>query len=273
MELITKRETSDRNEEDSPRTPNDQDSDEEESLAVKRKGLPEARDNPSNVQPTEPTLLATLLHRKVALSAELFSLWSVQRVEDGGLGFSTENIGTTAAIAGLIMAVFQMGVYPKMANRWGNLLMFQVSMVFIVPVIIAFPNLNYIPRHFPDKPWLLWVCLVSCVGLRYMSSVSSFTSLTILISNSAPTSKLGAVNGLGQSLGSLGRAVGPAVAGTTFAWSLSNGLGFPFDFRMDYIILAILSLICAFISILMPRTINVTFAEAEQEEAYQKRAR
>lgn len=39
------------------------------------------------------------------------------------------------------------------------------------------------------------------------------------------------MNGLGQSVGSLARAIGPSLGGFTWSWSLGNGLGAPLDFH------------------------------------------
>ncbi|KAL6043419.1 protein ZINC INDUCED FACILITATOR-LIKE 1-like [Balamuthia mandrillaris] len=208
------------------------------SLVGKRsKGNASLEDDNHSTQAT--SLVATLSHRKVAIPclmyffaalifisfAELFSIWSVQQVEDGGLAFTSQNIGTTASISGLMMAFFQLVRYPRLANRFGPLFMFRASMICVIPIVLFFPNLNLLARHIPDARWLLWMVLVSSVSVRYMSSVSCFISISIMISNSAPNAKLGAVNGLGQSLASLGRTVGPTVAGITFSWSLSNGIG------------------------------------------------
>jgi len=39
------------------------------------------------------------------------------------------------------------------------------------------------------------------------------------------------MNGLGQSVGSLARAIGPSMGGFTWSWSLGEGHKFPFDFH------------------------------------------
>ncbi|KAL6049513.1 protein ZINC INDUCED FACILITATOR-LIKE 1-like [Balamuthia mandrillaris] len=259
---------------------------EHSSLVGKRsKGNASQEDDKHSPQAT--SLVATLSHRKVAIPclmyffaalifisfAELFSIWSVQQVEDGGLAFTSENIGTTASISGLMMAFFQLVLYPRLANRFGPLFMFRASVICVIPIVLFFPNLNLIARHIPDARWLLWMVLVTSVSVRYMSSVSCFISISIMISNSAPNAKLGAVNGLGQSLASLGRTVGPTVAGVTFSWSLSNGIGFPFDFRFAYFVLALLCLFGVLISLVLPSTINVSFDEAQKEEGAEEKRR
>ena len=51
----------------------------------------------------------------------------------------------------------------------------------------------------------------------------AFTSITVLISNSSFTETRGTVNGFGQALCAIGRALGPMVGAPVFAWSENTG--------------------------------------------------
>ena len=52
------------------------------------------------------------------------------------------------------------------------------------------------------------------------AGTNAFTGCLILVNACAPVESLGAVNGVGQSLASLVRALGPALGGLSWAWSL-----------------------------------------------------
>ena len=50
-----------------------------------------------------------------------------------------------------------------------------------------------------------------------------FVSIMVLISNSSLTETRGTVNGYGQALCAIGRALGPVVGAPLFAWSENTG--------------------------------------------------
>jgi glycerol uptake facilitator-like aquaporin len=60
------------------------------------------------------------------------------------------------------------------------------------------------------------------MGLKAITATNAFTACLILVNAAAPRHALGAVNGAGQSLASLVRALGPALGG--LSWGLSSSL-------------------------------------------------
>lgn len=191
---------------------------------------------------------------------ELFSIWSVQSPANGGLNFSSSEIGSFIALAGFITVVFQWFIFPPIAKRISILALFQWGMILGLPSALIFPNVTYLLSIrfwiWGSENMVLWSVLCIFLIVRYTTSNLSFTAVFILISNSAPTWKLGAVNGLGQSIVALGRGIGPAPIGIIFSWSLRNGLPFPFDFRFAFLILGCLSMLTIGISMLLPPSIN-----------------
>ncbi|CAG8642337.1 8762_t:CDS:2, partial [Ambispora gerdemannii] len=72
-----------------------------------------------------------------------------------------------------------------------------------------------------------------------VGSSSSFIELVLsMITNTVSREVLGTVNGIGQTIASLSRAIGPALGGTLWAWSLNNNLGFPFDHHFIFVVIA-----------------------------------
>jgi hypothetical protein len=57
------------------------------------------------------------------------------------------------------------------------------------------------------------------MGLKAITATNAFTGSLILVNAAAPKQSLGAVNGAGQSLASLVRALGPALGGLSWGWS------------------------------------------------------
>jgi CBS domain containing-hemolysin-like protein len=64
------------------------------------------------------------------------------------------------------------------------------------------------------------------------------------------------VNGIGQSLTSLGRFIGPIAFSYMFAWSENNNAPYPFNYFLCFIVLAILSVANAWMSTLLPKSIQ-----------------
>jgi MFS family permease len=66
----------------------------------------------------------------------------------------------------------------------------------------------------------------------------------------------GKVNGLGMSLSSAFKAAGPTVGAVSFAWSLTNGLPFPFNVHFTFIFSGILAAITAAVAFLWLTPLN-----------------
>jgi hypothetical protein len=54
---------------------------------------------------------------------------------------------------------------------------------------------------------------------------------------------LGTVNGVGQTSVSFVRAIGPALGGSLWSFSLTSGFGFPFNYYFVFIFMSFLSLL------------------------------
>lgn len=61
--------------------------------------------------------------------------------------------------------------------------------------------------------------MLAAMAVKAIAATNVFTACLILVNAAAPPGSLGAVNGAGQSLASLARALGPALGGLSWAWS------------------------------------------------------
>ena len=67
----------------------------------------------------------------------------------------------------------------------------------------------------------VWAGIIAVLWIKVIAGVFSFPICAILITQSSPSRELlGSVNGANQALGSLCRAIGPAIAGTMYSRSL-----------------------------------------------------
>ena len=96
------------------------------------------------------------------------------------------------------------------------------SEALLALIIVTTPLLASIPSLLQLPALLLWN------GLGKGLTSSGFTASFLIINNSCRTDQRGRVNGLGMSLSSGFKAVGPMLGAVCYAWSLTNGSVLPF---------------------------------------------
>ncbi|KAL3696350.1 hypothetical protein R1sor_010426 [Riccia sorocarpa] len=199
--------------------------------------------------------------------SEVFSLWSVSPREHDGLGLLTSDVGIVLAVSGASVFVFNMTLFPHLANYLGPILVTRVPAIICAPVLLLFP---YVCKLEGTVQWLV----LNILSLtRHILSTAVVTGTFMLTNNSVPTSQRGAANGLSLSCVSFFRTAGPAGAGSFFAWSQSRrdakflpGVQVVFAMLEVWVILAIFATLPPF----LPRSINrayyITHPEKETEE-------
>ena len=73
-----------------------------------------------------------------------------------------------------------------------------------------------------DIGWVAWLLLYCAMMLKSFAGCFAFTGTMITVNTSVHPQQLGAVNGVGQSLASLARGVGPAMGG--LLWGITVDL-------------------------------------------------
>ncbi|RYG33907.1 MFS transporter [bacterium] len=109
------------------------------------------------------------------------------------------------ALVGLIGAVMQGGVLPRIVSRFGEANLLRVGFVLLIPAL----------GLLPWSP--LWIPVIGIVVLQGVGTGLSQPSLSSLVSRNAPKEIQGGIFGITQSLGSLARLVGPVVSNPLFA--------------------------------------------------------
>jgi len=151
-------------------------------------------------------------------------LFAYTRIEDGGIGFSFNGIGTALSINGVAAVIIQLGIFPPLQRRFGTLHYLRTGLLLYPLVAICFPFLNRMARNEEgwSTPWGVWVLLMSTLLVRTMAS-TSFVCINLMVNNSAPTkSSLGIFNGLSQSASSLAQTIGPIFISSLFAVSITR---------------------------------------------------
>ncbi|KAL2916902.1 hypothetical protein HK105_203690 [Polyrhizophydium stewartii] len=171
---------------------------------------------------------------------ETFPLWAVAAPPDG-LGFTSHSIGMCLSAMGVVTLFCQLVAYPWLARRVPPLVLYRATMPCYICIFTAFPLISTLLAARADLAPAKWACLLVLMAMRYTAGVTSFTSVMIMITNSAPRGKLGIVNGIGQTCAAFVRSVGPALGGMLWAWSSQSGLGFPLDSRFMFVLMGVLA--------------------------------
>ncbi|OAD78155.1 hypothetical protein PHYBLDRAFT_140257 [Phycomyces blakesleeanus NRRL 1555(-)] len=179
---------------------------------------------------------------------EILPLYFLAPTYAGGLGSTSPEFAKALSILGIQQLIIQFFVYPRLSRSFSTLVMTRFALVAFVFVYFLFPELStvkeWVNMAIEDentKDWVFRGVYMSLLFVRYLGNCLAFTSLMILVSNSAPAEALGTVNGVCQSCLSLVRAFAPTIGGTLWSISLRTGSGYPFDHHMVYYIIGTLA--------------------------------
>jgi multidrug resistance protein len=128
-----------------------------------------------------------------------FSLYTMFR-----FGYDAQHNGYLFAYVGLIAVIIQGGLIGRLVKRFGELTLVIVGALFFAASLFAVPFVG------PASGGLL--ALLIGGGIFSLGNSLSTPSLTSLASKSVGPGEQGGVLGVTQSVGSLARAVGPALA-------------------------------------------------------------
>eukprot|EP01135_Chromosphaera_perkinsii_P001401 Nk52_evm2s167 gene=Nk52_evmTU2s167 len=210
----------------------------------------------AEVLSSKPVWLALVTNGLLAMydimSNETFMVWAVLPVEEQGLAFSSSQLSYLFIFIGLALLFWQFFVYEHIDAAFGPVIIFQVAS-FANIFIQSLPGFTNELRT--SYPILFWVLILALYFARGCVGASVSTSGAILLNNST-NFHLGAVNGISGSINAISRAIGPVLGGCIMAWSQSEGLPFPLDYHLAFIVVAILVVISLILSLFFPSSMN-----------------
>ncbi|KAK4164454.1 major facilitator superfamily domain-containing protein [Cladorrhinum sp. PSN259] len=147
----------------------------------------------------------------------------------GGLGLRPREVGMAMAILGVLGIGLQLAVYPWLSVRlgtvrsWRTFLMFFPFTYFIVPFLSLVPSSS--PPPAPKEGIAVWMAIAVVLMFHVIGRTFALPAQTILVNNSSPhPSVLGTVHGIGQSVSSLARTIGPVTGGFFYGLGLARGV-------------------------------------------------
>ena len=159
----------------------------------------------------------------------------------GGLGLPPQTIGLAIGIIGALGLCAQFGLYSRTVHRLGVLRAFRLALRVFPLVYLLAPLLALLPppafrsaspgeqqqrqQHHTLTP-SAWLALLALLALHVAGRTFVLPTIQILVNNCSPhPSVLGAVHGVGQSVSSGARTLGPVVGAALFALGLRAGVG------------------------------------------------
>ena len=138
-----------------------------------------------------------------------FALWAIEE-----FGWGPGQVGYVFAYIGMLSAILQGGLIGRLARRFGEERLLLCGLALIGTGLLAMLFAHSIPR------------LAFAVSALALGMGLTQPSLNSLISRRAGREEQGEVLGVSQSVGSLSRVLGPAVAGFLFAQFGRNAVFF-----------------------------------------------
>jgi hypothetical protein len=143
----------------------------------------------------------------------------------GGLALPPARIGVALAILGFIGISLQLFLYPQLSHRLGTAKSYRIFLAFFPITYALAPFLSRVPSFSKPPegvsgPWI-WIAIIVVLFIQVLARTFALPCTTILVNNVSPhPSVLGTVHGIGQSVSSLARTIGPIM----FAWVFGEGL-------------------------------------------------
>lgn len=116
----------------------------------------------------------------------------------GGLGSDSQELAKALSIAGIEQLYCQFVLYPKLNHYLSSLEMTRLAFLLFIPCYIMFPQLATVKDMVDSTSSSIWYFRLSYMVLllvRFFANTLAFTSMMILVSNSADQRILGTVNG------------------------------------------------------------------------------
>ncbi|KAK3955013.1 MFS general substrate transporter [Pseudoneurospora amorphoporcata] len=147
----------------------------------------------------------------------------------GGLGLQPREVGMAMAILGVIGIGLQLGLYPWLSARLGTVKSWRFCLLFFPFAYFLVPYLSLVPSSSPPPSpkdgIAVWVAIAGVLALQVVGRTFALPAQTILVNNCTPhPSVLGTVHGIGQSVSSFARTLGPMLCGFLYGLGLNMGV-------------------------------------------------
>ena len=152
--------------------------------------------------------LQIMVTMNVLTGTEITPIWLATSVENGGLGWKTQDIGIFGTVMGVTIMSFQLFAFVKLTDKYGIVRLVTWAL-FVSGVLYPCHSIaNSIARV--SKPGA-WAMVVSLGIIRGSLGPIMMGGISLIVNNAAPRESLGVVNGFAGTFSNLSRALAPLV--------------------------------------------------------------
>ncbi|KAL0573238.1 hypothetical protein V5O48_008726 [Marasmius crinis-equi] len=154
----------------------------------------------------------------------LLPLFLAMPIEIGGLNLPPAAIGYIMGGYGAVNGIFQFFYFAKITRWLGERRMFLNGISTFVLIFASMPLCNVFARNSGGMNVWSWGIVVLIVVLAVIMDLA-YGAIFMFVTSSAPNkNSLGATNGLSQTVVSIARAIGPAMATSLFSFSVQENI-------------------------------------------------
>lgn len=203
-------------------------------------------------------LLYTVLSVQAIGFDEMYNVWLATPLEAGGMGYTTDEIGTTLVIYGLTAIFATSPVYQTLEKRLGMLVLFRWMSVVAAVCYLSLPLLPRVAGYFGYGPRssLTWTALVMTGMVSRVANGITFVTQAVFSNNSVGQFQRGAMNGLSMTFAATVRSFTPLFFGWTYGVTLTAGKSWPLDSSLVFTLVAAFMLHAGHISVGLPPSIE-----------------
>ncbi|KKA29370.1 hypothetical protein TD95_005336 [Thielaviopsis punctulata] len=147
----------------------------------------------------------------------------------GGLGLTPKDVGFAMGVIGMLGLPLQLLVYAPLSDRVGPLRALRGAVLcfplayLLIPYLAVIPSTSSAPHAKTGVA--VWMGIVGVLVVQVLGRTFGLPSQTVLVNSCSPhPSVLGTIHGLGQSVSSGARTVGPMLAGWIYGVGLNHGM-------------------------------------------------
>ena len=174
-----------------------------------------------------------------AVVGELIPFWVAAKYVDGGLGFNYGDISQIYLYLTGPQLILQIFLYPILQKGRGDFWLLVVGHLAHIPMFVLLPygHLFGEGSFLAQKFWIVfWLFIRNIASFMNFSALQRFTNDTIA------ADKRGKINGFQVTFSSFLQTTGPILGGVLLAWSMSNGLSYPFNYHFVFLLMVLLTI-------------------------------
>jgi len=139
------------------------------------------------------------------------------------------NVGIAMAILGIIGLILQLAIFPSIQKRLGTVRCLQIFAGLFPLAYGLAPYLALVSSSQPVSSQatgpFIWLSIAFILLLQVTARTFTLPATITLLNNASPhPSVLGTVHGIGHSVSSAARTIGPVVSGYVYGLGLENGI-------------------------------------------------